>query len=120
LTSSAEESDLLVSNENNDPFFEKIGSSILVECRNVKKPFSAKDARDFKGKISNLGLNCGVIISKRGLSGRMNHDAKLEIRDSRKDGVIIIPLEIHDIEFIANGADPLKIMKKKYYDLFQF
>ena len=120
MRSSAEESDLLVSNENDDPFFEKIGSPILVECRNVKKSFSAKDARDFKGKISNLGLNSGVIISKRGLSGKINRDAKLEIRDSRKDGVTIISLEIHDIEFIANGADPLKIMKKKYYDLFQF
>ena len=120
MRSSAEESDLLVSNENNDPFFEKIGSPILVECRNVKTPFSAKDARDFKGKISNLGLKCGVIISKRGLSGIINRDAKLEIRDSRKDGMTIIPLELHDIEFIANGADPIKIMKKKYYDLFQF
>ena len=120
LRSSAEESDLLVSNESNDKFFEKRGSPILVECRNVKKSFSAKDARDFKGKISNLGLTCGVIISKRGLSGKINRDAKLEIRDSRKDGVTIIPLEIRDIEFIANGSDPLKIMKKKYYDLFHF
>lgn len=120
LKSSAEESDLSVSNESRDPFFEKLGSPILVECRNVKKSFSAKDARDFIGKIGSLGLNFGVIISRRGLSGKINQDAKLVVRESRKEGITIIPLEIHDIEFISNGADPIRIMKRKYYDLFQF
>ena len=91
---------------------------MLIECRNVKKSFSAKDARDFIGKIRSLGLNFGVIISRRGLSGKINQDAKLIIRESRKEGIIIIPLEIRDIEIIANGADPIRIMKKKYYDLF--
>jgi hypothetical protein len=119
LRSSAEECDLLISNESKDPFFGKLGSPIVVECRNRETSFSAKDLRDFKGKIESLGLNCGLIISKRGLTGTIDGDAKFLIRESRTKGITIIPLELSDIEFVAEGADLVRIMKKKYYDLFQ-
>lgn len=118
LRSSAEECDLLVSNESKDAFFEKLGSPIIVECRNRENSFSSKDLRDFKGKIESLGLNCGIIISKKGLTGKIDRDAKFLIRESRTKGIIIIPLELNDIEFVAGGANFIRIIKKKYYDLF--
>ncbi|MFC1786989.1 hypothetical protein ACFLY8_03035 [Halobacteriota archaeon] len=120
IIGSAEEIDLLVSNESEDIFFEKMGSPIIVECRNRKSRFSAKDARDFVGKIKSLNLNGGAIISRKGISGRIHRDAKLVIRESRREGIIIIPLDMRDIYSMAKGADPIRIMKKKYHDLFKF
>ncbi len=46
-------------------------------------------------------------------------DAKLRIRDKLKEGIIIIPLELQDIRDISQGADTTRIIKKKYYDLFE-
>ncbi|WP_135611987.1 hypothetical protein [Methanococcoides sp. AM1] len=118
LRGTSEEIDLLVSNESDETFFKMLGSPFMVECRNTESAFSSKDARDFIGKIESLGLNGGIIISRKGITGKLDRDAKSYLREKRKDGISVIPLELRDISNIADGASPLKIMKKKYYDLF--
>ncbi len=115
----AEEIDLLISNERNDVFFEKLGSPLIVECRNRETPFSAPDMSVFITKIKDLGLKSGFILCKKGLTGTPYSDAKLKIRESLKEGITIIPLELQDIRYISQGADPTRIIKKKFYDLFE-
>ncbi|WP_094227605.1 hypothetical protein [Methanolobus psychrotolerans] len=46
-------------------FFEKLGSPIIVECRNREGPFSAKDIEILREKLEILGLNMDSSYAKK-------------------------------------------------------
>jgi len=110
----SEEIDLLVANESEDSVFRDMGNPIAVECRHRKKPASSKDIRDFRGKLADMGLKAGILLTLKGITGDQ-HDAVGVIRDARKSGVSIIVIALEDLKKAINGKKPEEIVKECFY-----
>ena len=110
----SEELDLLVANESNDAPLKTIGNPIAVECRHRRKPATTKDIRDFRGKLTDIGLKAGIIITLKGVTGGP-FDAVGVIRDARKSGVSIIVITIEDLARVVEGKRPIEIVKECFY-----
>jgi hypothetical protein len=110
----SEEIDLLVANESNDPVLRDIGNPIAVECRHRKKPASSRDIRDFRGKLGDIGLKAGILITLKGVTGHQ-FDGVSVIRDARKTGVSIIVVAIEDLKRICEGKKPEEIIRDCFY-----
>jgi hypothetical protein len=71
LKRSDQEIDLVVINRIKDPFWTALQSPlILIECRNRRGKFQAKDIRDFEIKLQNYSGMCrlGIVISTSGFT----------------------------------------------------
>ena len=110
----SEELDLLVANESDDAPLKAIGNPIAVECRHRRKPATSKDIRDFRGKLTDIGLKAGIIITLKGVTGDP-FDAVGVIREARKNGVSIIVITIEDLERVVEGKKPIEIVKDCFY-----
>jgi hypothetical protein len=110
----SEELDLLVANESEDSPLKTIGNPIAVECSHRRKPASSKDIRDFKGKLEDIGLKAGIMITLRGITGD-RYDAVGVIRDARKSGISIIVITLENLRQIIEGKTPIDIVKECFY-----
>jgi hypothetical protein len=110
----SEEIDLLVANESQDPVFRDIGNPIAVECRHRKKPASSKDIRDFRGKLADIGLKAGILLTLKGITGDQ-YDAIGVIRDARKGDISIIIISLDDLKEIIERKSPGETVKKCFY-----
>jgi hypothetical protein len=119
LRTSAEEIDLLISNESDEPFWLNLGNPFLVECRNWEKRVGAKEIRDLKGKMGSRGVKTAFLLAKNGVSGNNYKDAQLIIREALKDDKYIIVVEDSDLQNIASGTLPSEILRIKYRDTFR-
>lgn len=119
LRSSAEEIDLLIGNESKEMFWVRLGSPILLECKNWKIPVGSKEIRDFAGKIESAGVTTGILIAPNGITGDEYKDARSLIRENRIKGKHIIVIENEDLIEIANGIHPSDKINEGYYDIFK-
>ncbi len=110
----SEELDLLVANESNDAPLKTIGNPLAVECRHRRKPASSKDIRDFRGKLTDIGLKAGILITLKGVTGD-HFDAVGVIREARKSGVSIIVITLEDLARVVEGKKPIEILKECFY-----
>jgi len=110
----SEEIDLLVANESNDVLLAPLGTPLAIECRHRKTPAGSKDIRDFKGKLDDVGLKSGILITLKGVSGD-RYDAIAVIREARKAGISIIVVSINDLSSIGEGNDPIETIKECFY-----
>jgi hypothetical protein len=110
----SEELDLLVANESEDILLNTIGNPIAVECRHRRKPASSKEIRDFRGKLTDMGLKGGILITLQGVTGN-GYDAVAIIREARKNGTSIIVVTLEDLRQIAEGRTPTQILKECFY-----
>ena len=114
----AEETDIMVKNESTEPFWTRLGSPILVECRHWSLPTGAKEIRDLFAKLESFGIITGVAVTLRGITGNEYRDAKMLIREYRQKGKYIIVLNEGDLAEIADGVDPSDKIRERYYDIF--
>lgn len=118
VNTKTEEIDLLVKNESKDPFWQRLPSPLLIECKNWSNPVGAKEIRDFDGKMDEITFR--IMIAIDGITGRSEReDAKGVIRDARKKGRHIVVLDKEDLKDIAKGVHPAEKINAKYYELFK-
>lgn len=106
------EIDIVVRNESKDPFWSNLPSLIAVECKLWRKPAGSKEVRDFAGKLSDLGITCGIFVSVSGFTGDPGSNAKLILRDLRKRGITIIPLEYEDLVKAVTYTSPIVALRR--------
>lgn len=119
LRSSAEEIDLLVGNESKEIFWVRLGSPILLECKNWAVPVGSKEIRDFAGKMESTSVTTGILVTPSGVTGDEFRDARLKIRENRQKGRHIVVIENEDLLEIANGIHPSDKIREKYYEIFK-
>lgn len=118
VNTKTEEIDLLVKNENKDPFWQRLPSPFLVECKNWSKPVTAKEIRDFDGKMREITFR--IMIAVNGITGRSERDAaRGVIRDARIKKRQIIVLDNEDLKDIAAGTLPAEKINAKFYELYR-
>ena len=118
VNTKTEEIDHLVKNESKDQFWQRLPSPFLIECKNWSNPVSAKEIRDFDGKMDEITFR--IMIAINGITGRSEReDAKGVIRDARKKGRHIVVLDKEDLKDIAKGVHPAEKINAKYYELFK-
>lgn len=117
--SSAEEIDLLISNESKEVFWSRLGSPFLLECKNWAIPVGSKEVRDFVGKIESVGVTTGILITLNRITGDQYKDAKLLIRERRQKRMHILVLEKDDLFEIAGGVHPSDKIREKFYEIYK-
>lgn len=119
IRTSTSELDLIVENQFSfHPFLHELGYLIPIECKNWNKPISSSEIRDFHGDISKRNMKCGILISKKGITGKKNKDAKGVIGQIFiKDKISILTLNLNDLKRITLGENLITILRKKYLEL---
>lgn len=107
----AEEFDVVVTNDSNDAVIGKEGSFILVECKNWSRPVDPRELEYFRSKLrdrfkrARLGLLIGVAGFTRGVSeklARWNNDAEL-----------VLLLDAADLTEWIDAADRVPWLKRR-------
>ena len=110
----AEELDLVVKNENEKIFWQRIGSPIIIECKNWTKPVGASEVRDLIQKMREV--RTAFLIAAKGVTSK--DGAYYEIIEARKKEKFILVFDSRDIDNITNGADPELVVREKFYSLW--
>lgn len=119
VRTTTEEIDLLLRNESSTLFWQRLGSPVLVECKNWSTPVGINVLRDFKGKMETQGTRYGILISMAGITGNIWRGAVTYLKEQRMIGYFIIILDRKDLEDIASRvATPAEKISEKYYWLF--
>lgn len=119
LRSSAEEIDLLISNESKEVFWTRLSSPFLLECKNWSVSVGSREIRDFAGKMESAGVMTGILITLSNITGNEYKDAKLLIREYRQKRIHIVVMENDDLLEIAKGIHPSDKIKEKFYEIFK-
>lgn len=118
VNTKTEEIDLTVKNESKDPFWQRLPTPFLVECKNWSKPVGASEIRNFDGKMNEITFR--IMIAINGITGRSERDdAKGAVRDARKQGRQIVILDKKDLIDIAKGVHPAEKINAKFYELYK-
>lgn len=105
----SEEIDLFIRNQSTDPFWQRQGDYILVECKNWSSHVSAKEFRDFKGKIeARYGrARLGLLVAPGGFAASFAvEQAKLAMGD-----IVIVCIDGEDLATLVasdNRGEQLK------------
>lgn len=110
----AEELDLVVKNEVEKIFWQRLGAPIIVECKNWTKPVGAPQIRDLVQKMREV--RTAFLIAARGVTTR--DGASYEILEARKNMKFILVFDIWDMEEILRGTNPEEIVKERFYSLW--
>jgi hypothetical protein len=116
----AEENDLLISNESSEVFWQNLGSTIIIECKNWGEPLGADGITILDSKMDRLHSHTAILLSKEGVTGDKYRDAVSLIRESRgKHDRYIIILDKNDLIDIANGVHPAEKIRQKYFAILK-
>ncbi|MEZ5076311.1 MAG: response regulator [Solirubrobacterales bacterium] len=90
------------------------GGLLLVECRNRKDKFAARDVSSFAQTLEHRDAKVGIVVSMAGLTGKDGRDARGKIDDvylrSRR---LIIVLDEGDIDAVLSGEQNLYEMLRE-------
>jgi len=114
----SEEIDLWVSNESTDSFWQRMGNSFIVECKNWGKPAGVQEIRNLSAIMGNKGVQFAILLSKNGITGDRAREADGEIRNAFKDNKFILVLDQTDLLEVAQGVHLEDLIKRKHYDLY--
>lgn len=118
VNTDTQEIDILVRNESEEPFWQRLPNPFLVECKNWSKPVTASEIRNFDGKMQEI--NFRIMIAMNDITGENERkDARGVIRDARIRGRHIIVLDKNDLIDIAKGVHPAERINAKFYDLYE-
>jgi hypothetical protein len=110
----SEELDLVVRNEAEKIFWQRLGTPIIVECKNWSSPVGASEVRDLVLKMREV--RTAFLIARHGVTS--GNGANYEILEARKKGKYIICLNLADIEDILIGINPQAIVEERFYSLW--
>ena len=116
----AEEIDLVVNIQSFIPhIFDILGFFFLIECKNLNEKVDAKQVTSFGEKIISKQLRGGILISRKGITGKKQDEAsKRKIRDYANKGIIILSLDTNDINDISKGINPLFVLMRAYCRMY--
>lgn len=105
------EIDLIVQNRSGSLAAAGLAGPIFVECKNIKKGVSAKDIRDFIGKLPSNSI--GIVVT----TNRLSRDAEGEMRrHNNENGIRLLFWNHLDIEKMASGEEtPENLFIERYY-----
>ena len=110
----AEELDLVVKNEAEKIFWQRLETPIIVECKNWTKPVGAREIRDLVQKMREV--KTALLIAAHGVTSK--DGAYYEIIEARKNKKFILVLDITDIDEILRGTNPEGIIQERFYSLW--
>lgn len=110
----AEELDLIVKNEIDRIFWQRLGTPIIVECKNWTKPVGAREIRDLVQKMREV--RTAFLIAAHGVTSR--NGAHYEIIEARKEMKFVLVFDMRDFEEILRGSDPEEIIRERFYSLW--
>lgn len=110
----SEELDLIVKNENESLFWQRLGSPIIVECKNWSEPVDAKEIRNLIQKMREV--KTAFLIATKGITAEKG--AYDEILEARKNNKIILTFNIEDITTVAMGTNVEDIVAERFYSLW--
>ena len=113
------EIDVLIKNSiTEDPTFASFGKYILVECKNWKNPVNVTQVNHFLSKIRFHYASCGILISRKGVSGRTAkraRNAELTILKAfHQDNIILMILTLDDLKKVSEGQNLASILIREY------
>lgn len=109
-----EELDIVVKNENEKIFWQRLGTPIIIECKNWTKPVGAPEVRNLIQKMREV--KTAFLIAACGITGE--NGAQYEILEARKNMKFILVFDLKDIEWILKGANPEEIVAERFYALW--
>lgn len=112
------EIDLVIENTGGNGFslFDDYGQYVLVECKNWADPVSAKEIRDFAGKMEYTGVQLGILFARHGITGE-NTDADRLVEKFAQNGQYIVVIDGKDLERIGNGKSFYQIIEERLWRL---
>lgn len=93
--------------------------TILVECKNLQDPVEPKELGWFVTKLKQRGLDYGILISARGITGNAKEltGGHKIISDALKDKIVVIIITMDDIKSLRNPLDTVHLIRKKLCEL---
>jgi len=94
-------------------------SVILIECKNWSSPMSSSEVRDFESKLRDRGLDFGIIVALRGITGNPTERTSAHnviagaLRDRRK----MIVFTRDDIVHTISSSYIVETIKTKLTEL---
>lgn len=114
------EYDLLIANSQppGQPF-RWMKDYFLVECKDTTKPVDEKEFGHFLSKLNLTKTNVGIIISRRGLSGRLRRLHADGSRDTAFSqlGIVVLDITLDEINNLENQNDFPSLLQRKYEEL---
>lgn len=117
---SAEEIDLIIENHMESFLTKEWGTRIIIECKNWSSKVGVGEINNLYAKMKALSpdVKTSILISVNGISGNSYRDAKLRIREYRKEGRYILVLDGKDLERIEAGETIIRVIRDKYDELY--
>lgn len=119
IRTASEELDILIVNESKNPFLEKLGTPILVECKKWKHSVGAKEVNWFISKVKRRSIKVGIFIAWEGITGNEYKDANLEIKKALEDGIIVVVVTKDQLMEVYGPRDFLYTLKNCYYKVYK-
>lgn len=110
------ENDLVVWNLHNDRPLSVLGDYFVVSCKNTVDRVDAQIIREFRARIQEYKCNCGIIVSRRGITGdSVEGAARAADRAVMKTEQPILVLDIDDLRAMCLGRDELPTLLIEKY-----
>ena len=103
-----EEIDILVRNESSDPFLQKFGRIVLVECKAMSRPVGPKEVARFVGSLSLRRSETGLFFSASGFT----EAAILRTAQSAYAEIFIVLWGPDDISDLIEADDRVEVFKR--------
>lgn len=104
-----EEIDLVVANESPDPFWQKLGAILLVECKNWSRSVGPAEVSRLADELRSRPAmsKLGFLVSMGGLS----EGTKEKLRLVQAQGMWIVPLQSDDVEQLVLSETRATLLK---------
>jgi hypothetical protein len=118
-TYATEEIDIAFWNEQDPTGLKSLNAIILVECKNWSTPVGSIEVNWFITKIENRGLDFGILIAAKGITGnaedkRAAHDV---VSKALARGIRLIVFTRQEIEQLTTSEDLITSIKRKICQL---
>jgi hypothetical protein len=109
-----EELDIVVKNENEKIFWQRLGTPIVVECKNWANVVGSSEIRDLVLKMREVKTS--FLIATNGITHQ--NGAEYEILEARKKMKYILVFDLTDFQHILKGGNPEETVQDKFYSLW--
>lgn len=113
---SAEELDLIISNNLNTGFWRLAGSPLVIECKNWSSKVGAREISVLIDKLQAISPDAktGILVALNGITGDSYSDAMLKIREARQRGRYVLVLEYKDLAEALSSSSLTHVIERKY------
>ena len=105
---------VVLRNHSRDAFWLQLGELIAVECSGWEKSAGVKEFVGFYEGLLELGLDTGFFVTIGGFARDSSQDLGGLLRDFRKEGVVIAPIDLEVIRHALKLLDPTAAIRQAY------